>query len=435
MGHFQVGELPEYCWMCNCRFKTFEACVEHMDAQGHSFWQFLDETGDESLPVQEEVDEHVAAGHWDEPLACDSAIEAQSAVDPQWSANPQAGQQHEDNMTDHEVDMRTIKCDSCDHRFDTLKACYEHEDALGHGYKEFICEICNRGFRSPEDPDKHIEEDHYPKPFKCETCPATYRTENLRAQHMGAEDHYVKSFQCETCPEAFYTQDQRAEHQKSLRHYHRLHCTICNTYFATRNKLQQHLETHKTKSLVRKSSIDHVDGKSCTFCTDTFDTAWSLARHIELSICPWGSGLDREKIWQYYRKCDPQGVFTEDPDSQYDKEQGETVLAWIDTVIRKNDRLKCYICHDLFRAKHTFRDHMIMRHMGQKEMYHCPKRAECPRGKKPFDSLQAFFRHLGGWGCASLNLRTVLRTVTGSDWPQDTTREHLLGQMLNCLKN
>ena len=59
MGHYQIGELPEYCWMCNCRFKTFEACVEHMDAEGHSFWQFLDESGDESLPVQEEVDEHM----------------------------------------------------------------------------------------------------------------------------------------------------------------------------------------------------------------------------------------------------------------------------------------------------------------------------------------------------------------------------------------
>lgn len=376
MRHYQGFEALYPCGFCNCHFESFDALAQHKED----------------------------TGHWPKRSNCDKkdmSIDKQSAVNQQWFTAPQAGEQHKDNVTAHEVYMRTFECHSCESRFDTLEACYQHEDALGHGSKPFPCGICYRSFRFPRDVDKHIEDDH-PK------------------------------FKCETCPETFHTQDERDKHQRAPGHYHR---SICSTYLSRPNKLQQHLEGHETGSHQRKFSIVRVDGNSCPFCHDTFTNVHQLLRHIELSRCDWEPGLNRDKIWQHYRKCDPQGVFTEPPDSQYDKEQGDIVLAWVDTATRNGARFRCCVCHHLFKEKHTLREHIIMNHAGQKEMYHCPKRVECRQGKTPFGSLQAFFRHLGSKGCASLNLHTVLCTVTSSEWPPDTAKQQMLQQMLSSLKN
>jgi len=410
--------------------------------------------GDESLPVQEEANEHMTA-------ACDSAIETQSANDPKWSANPHAGQQHEDNMTYHEVYQPPFKCEWCDCRFETMPDCSRHMNAennhslwpckkchsvflpdqhvehmtVKHDYLEpFECKTGDVAFLIQDERDQHIDaEDHYVEPYECETCPKAFRTQDERDQHMKAEDHYRETFKCETCPKVFHTQDLRDKHQSSEGHYHRLYCADCDRYYSAPEAVQQHRKSERHK---RQCQADYQDDRvPCPRCSDTFSNAWRLARHIELSVCPWGSGLTREKIWQYYRKCDPQGVFTEPPDSQYNKEQGDTALTWNGPSAWNGDAYECYICHTLFISNYKLQEHMIMKYVGQEEMYHCPKRARCLRGTKPFGSLQAFLRHLEGDGCASLNLHTVLCTVTGSDWPQDTAKNHMVGQVLDCLKS
>ena len=384
MGHYQAYEMQFSCGLCICRFETFPALLEHKEA----------------------------TGHWEKPLACDSAIETQSAVSSRCFANPQAGQQHEDNITYREVDRRPFKCLSCECRLDAREACIQHEDATGHGPRPFDCEICHRCFVFQYDLDVHMDADHYPKAFKCETC-----------------------------AEAFRTQDERDLHQESFYHYHRLHCTICDRYYATQGSLYEHLQsvTHRTKSHERQFLIVHVDGITCPFCGKTLATATSLATHLEKSACPSAQRLNREKLWQYYRKCDPQSVFTEPPDNQYSNEQGETVIAWVRLQAqggeaRKANGTECYICHKSFGPNWRLREHMMLSHVGQDELYHCPKRDGC-RESKPFGTLLAFFKHVEGPCCAELNLRTVLHTINGSIWPPDTTKEHMLAQILNCIRS
>jgi len=293
MGHYSGFEALYPCGLCSRHFEAFGAFFQHEEDTGH--W--------------------CNPSDYDTP---DMSIDTRSAVDEQWFATPQAGEQHKDNVTNHEVYMPTIQCDSCERRFDTLEACYQHEDALGHGCKPFLCEICNRGFRFPDELDKHTE-DHHPKTLKCDTCTSTYRTEGLRDDHMDAEDHYVKPFKCETCTKVHRTGALRDQHQADVGHYNDLHCAECNKYFKDVKRLRQH----------RRAKIHSGEAQSCPFCKVPFRSASLAARHIELARCTPELGLNREKVWQYYRECDPQGVFTEAPDSQYDSELGNTVLALI----------------------------------------------------------------------------------------------------------
>lgn len=217
-----------------------------------------------------------------------------------------------------------------------------------------------------------VQNGPYQPSFQCETCALRFLSSVERAAHMDAQDHYRESFKCETCPKTFRTEDLRDQHQELDGHYHRLHCTYCNTYHKSAYFLKRHLKTHTTRSLAI----------SCPFCNGSYVDAGGVAHHIEMGSCRHAPALNREKVWQYYRKCDPQGVFT------------------------------------------------VTNHVG---LYHCPA-TEGHRINKKFVSLKGFFRHLASRSCTSVNLRTVYRVVTGHECPQDTANGNVVELVLGRLE-
>jgi len=200
--------------------------------------------------------------------------------------------------------MQPNKCDSCERHFQTPTACYQHMSFLGH----------------------------WIWPNFCETCPSRFMHEDDAVKHMMLEDHRHKPYPCETCPETWWSPHERDQHQADTGHYSHLHCADCDRYFQNTNNLSQH----------RKSRLHQGTSVHCPFCESAFVTASGLSQHIETSACPQARLLDRSKVWQFLRRRDPQGVFTERlltyPGSDL-SDYWDPCAAW------NGSGYECYICH------------------------------------------------------------------------------------------
>ena len=112
--------------------------------------------------------------------------------------------------------------------------------------KEFLCEICEKSYKSKTALKQHYKQNHYSgqKVYKCNICTKEFHVQEKVAFHIRTV-HEGKHYKCESCGKSF----SQAINLKN--HIHTVHegtkdfvCNKCDKSYTTAYWLKQHLKKH-----------------------------------------------------------------------------------------------------------------------------------------------------------------------------------------------
>ena len=186
-------------------------------------------------------------------------------------------------------------CDVCGKQFAKHRRLMLH--MVVHGYKPFICQICNKAFATRSDLKWHQQT--HTKPYCCEICGKFFSQKNNLEAHMfvhsgnefpcsiceksykspvslkvhiashTSNDTPVQMNQvCETCGRAFRWHKDLVSHRRTHTGEKPYSCDICGKTFSRRDKLTNHTRTH-----------DGIKAFSCPICLKSFSTPAYLWKH------------------------------------------------------------------------------------------------------------------------------------------------------------
>jgi len=245
--HFQPKKRREYkCRFCDLDFtkQPFDVYKDHIRGHRNEDGEYpcLHGTCGKTFPTWGHMNDHMYVhGLWDRPHKC-------SFCD--YSTTTKA------NVAKHEMAMhidpnrRDFVCNQCNKAFKTSSNMYEH--MRSHDPKnKFICEICNKVFKSTPGFTQHMRL-HTGELFECSVCKEKFQSRNSMQRHE-KEVHGVfpnpdgsKSYRCRSCDVEFDNEADYRTHQKTAhRSSAAIICPVCQKIFWNKPSLKQHIKrTH-----------------------------------------------------------------------------------------------------------------------------------------------------------------------------------------------
>ena len=144
------------------------------------------------------------------------------------------------------------------------------------GKKMYLCNYCEKSFKSPSLVILHERKHTGEKPFKCETCSKSFQFSSNLKNHMLIHTG-EKPYKCKFCPKAFNRKDTLVKHNRSHTGERPFQCKICNKAFGHKSVLKSHEKSHsgeKPEKLYK-----------CKLCKKSFTTKKSLKFHEENNTC------------------------------------------------------------------------------------------------------------------------------------------------------
>ncbi|KAK8170801.1 putative zinc finger protein [Phyllosticta citrichinensis] len=185
---------------------------------------------------------------------------------------------------------------------------------------------------------------------------------------------------------------------KALDHFN-TYCVDCDRNFMNGNNLEQHL----------KSRIHRGSNINCPFCKRGFTTASGVSHHLETGSCSHAPNVNRESLHRMVRKRDPNGFITQKQLGWHDDDTSSpTVVGWQLNNAWNGDFYECYLCHRVFCAPNSLRQHLESPAHARK-LYHCPNR----RCGREFAGLAMLFNHLESESCNFVKFDAVQKNVGG----------------------
>ncbi|XP_059621352.1 zinc finger protein 26-like [Phlebotomus argentipes] len=132
---------------------------------------------------------------------------------------------------------RKFKCSHCDKSFFNKKALQFHLKCAND--KNFICEVCGKGFGYRGDLTIHMRTHTNERPFKCKICGKTYKTPSMRIAHM---DVHIdgKTYPCDICGLRLQSKASFRGHMRRHKEYKQHGCDICGRLFNSKYRLKVH---------------------------------------------------------------------------------------------------------------------------------------------------------------------------------------------------
>lgn len=134
--------------------------------------------------------------------------------------------------------------------------------------RPYVCQTCDKTYKSKSDLTKHCKSHTGEKPFICQICAKGFSMNSKLTQHMTVHTG-VKKHVCEVCLKGFLRVNQLKQHMKVHTGERPYLCQICGQSFTQKRGLETHIRLHMDER-------PHV----CQECGKTFSEKNSLNRHM-----------------------------------------------------------------------------------------------------------------------------------------------------------
>lgn len=164
---------------------------------------------------------------------------------------------------------KPFRCVQCNYVFDSEENLRAHDYEHEKEETKFMCEICNRGFKSRNIWRRHMRAHIDPTPYACEVCKRRFGREHDMLRHTLRMHSGERKYLCDLCPSKFawfsdLTIHKRRHHAMRCRKGKKLSST-CSRKTILRNSGKKRPENSGEKSLSEGSYV-------CKICNQSFTT-------------------------------------------------------------------------------------------------------------------------------------------------------------------
>lgn len=267
--------------------------------------------------------------------------------------------------------------------------------------KEFVCFVCQRGYTTISDRDKHLLMKHninVPKrltkvgiDLTCDLCSRVFLKKSHIELHMRALHMAEKDYVCEHCGKSYAVESSLQLHIQGTHGSERIDCHLCERSFALKSTWRTHYRTFhkqeppntkprkKFKHSFRKSTTigsdhDEITPKiyQCEFCSGTYSNPGNLKVHVD------SVHLQKKHQCQVcFAEVSSQGVLRQHMKSLH---LGFTIncpicdqvfkrrrpMLWHIKTIHEGFRFECGLCDKTYAGKHDLKSHIEKVHRNEK---------------------------------------------------------------------
>ncbi|ELT89996.1 hypothetical protein CAPTEDRAFT_37481, partial [Capitella teleta] len=163
------------------------------------------------------------------------------------------------------------QCEDCGQLFQT-RCAMEYHQSQRHDPKRprnFVCELCGKGFRLSSILQQHIRLHCKEKRFNCAECDFTTHYDGCLRLHMKHKhDPNRVKVECPQCGTLLASNSELKLHLQRHAGIKTNKCTVCDKSFVTRSQLAAHVRIHTERSF------------ECTVCMKRFHDKHKLLRHM-----------------------------------------------------------------------------------------------------------------------------------------------------------
>ncbi|XP_069681022.1 endothelial zinc finger protein induced by tumor necrosis factor alpha-like [Periplaneta americana] len=162
------------------------------------------------------------------------------------------------------------QCDLCEERFGSVQSLQEHCRTQHGGRGCFHCLACGKRFMTRLSFRRHMDTHGGKKGAVCDMCGKTFsRPDYLQKHYMTHTGH--RPFHCTVCPRQFISSSQLKVHQKTHTGVKEHVCNMCNKAFSRGDKLKDHVLRHL-----------NIKRFHCSMCQRDYAEKRDLTKHLKV---------------------------------------------------------------------------------------------------------------------------------------------------------
>ncbi|RZF32812.1 hypothetical protein LSTR_LSTR011458 [Laodelphax striatellus] len=144
---------------------------------------------------------------------------------------------------------KPYSCETCNHSFSQISHLRQHYQV--HSGEKHICPVCNVAISNDRNFKRHLKLHTGDRPFKCDTCPATFTQQGHLKKH--AKVHETDSYMCGQCDIRFPDLLRYREHVRTHAGDRPYACSLCDSKYSDIDLLKKHIDTHDELKINNKA--------------------------------------------------------------------------------------------------------------------------------------------------------------------------------------